>query len=327
MMMDILIKGAGVAGLTAALALARRGLSVEVAEMAAEPGLGASHFAGGMLAPWCEGENTEQVVVNAGKMALDWWADALPDLVQHNGTLVVAQPRDAAELDRFASRTDNFKWVGENEIATLEPVLEGRFSRGLYFPEEAHIDPRAALAGLYERSRAMGVQFHFNAADHAENGYSHVIDCTGKAAIRGDTGLRGIRGEMLYLHTREISLSRPVRLLHPRIPLYIAPQPENRFMVGATMIESEDEGEITVRSLMEFLNAAYALHPAFGEAAVIETGRDIRPAYADNIPAIHGEGKYFSMNGMYRHGYLMAPFLAEQLADRLATQPMGKVAV
>jgi glycine oxidase len=324
--MRILIRGAGVAGLTAAHALVRRGHDVTVAERNNAIGLGASHFAGGMLAPWCEGESADRQVVEAGKMSLQWWYDAVPGAARCNGTLVVAQPRDNAELDRFASRTNHFEPVGEEAIAQLEPALAGRFRCGLFFPGEAQVDPRAALAALYQGLRASGAIFRFESPNYPDSGFDRVIDCTGAARI-GEAGrLRGVRGEMLYLRTDEISLSRPVRLLHPRIPLYVAPQPGNRFMVGATMIESDREGPVTARSVMELLNAAYALHPAFGEADLIETGSGVRPAYDDNIPRISATGRHFSINGMYRHGFLMAPYLAETLAVNIeASQPAMEV--
>lgn len=318
--MTILIKGAGVAGLTAAFALSRKGFSVTVVDPN-EPGSSASHYAGGMLAPWCEGETAPAVVVNAGERAIDWWDAALPGLVERNGTLVVAPPRDLSELERFARRTRQHEWLDEAGIAELEPALAGRFRRALFFRDEAHLDPRAALAGLVAALTGMGVKFLTEADERA---FSHVIDCTGRAAIQTGSQLRGVRGEMLYLKTPEITLSRPVRLLHPRIPLYVVPRGDGRFMVGATMIESEHDGPISARSLMELLNAAYALHPAFGEAEVIETGSGIRPAYADNIPRITGEGRHLAINGMYRHGYLMAPTLAEELAERLEAVPQRR---
>lgn len=315
--MRILVRGAGVAGLTAAYALKKHGFHVEVAEKSAAVGLGASHCAGGMLAPWCEGETADNQVVKAGQKSINWWAEAIPGLVMRKGTLVVARDRNTNELNRFASRTSHFEWLDEAGIAVLEPFLEDRYHRGLFFAEEAHTDPRAAMSRLYKRLRAMGVRFHFGEADLAEAGFDRIVDCTGKEAIADDSGLRGVRGEMLYLRTTDISLSRPVRLLHPRVPLYVVPQSGNRFIVGATMIESENEGVISARSLTELLDAAYLLHPAFGEAEVIETGAGIRPAYDDNIPRITEAGKYLTVNGMYRHGFLMAPHLAEDLLNHL----------
>ena len=84
------------------------------------------------------------------------------------------------------------------------------------------------------------------------------------------------------------------------------------------MIEAEDDGPISARSLMELLNAAYALHPAFGEARVVETGAGIRPAFADNVPRVVETASGLAIAGMHRHGFLLAPAMAAQAAERLA---------
>ena len=81
-------------------------------------------------------------------------------------------------------------------------------------------------------------------------------------------------------------LSRPVRLQHPRFPLYVVPRGDGVFMLGATQIESGARGGATLRSVVELLNAAYALHPAFAEAELLEIGCDARPAFPDNLPRI-----------------------------------------
>nr|MDH4412124.1 FAD-dependent oxidoreductase [Rhizobium sp.] len=159
--MTVLVKGAGVAGLATALELARRGIPVEVLERRADIGLGASHWAGGMLAPYCEREAAEEIVLTSGLAAADWWDEAVPGLVQRQGTLVLANPRDLADLKRFASRTRGHRWLGEDEIAELEPDLAGRFGSGLFFSEEAHLNPRQALRGLYQAARLLGVSFRF----------------------------------------------------------------------------------------------------------------------------------------------------------------------
>jgi glycine oxidase len=314
--MRILIRGAGVAGLTLAYELASRGAEVEVAETSSRAGGGASWFAGGMLAPWCERESAPEAVLTLGRGAADWWDAVLPGHVVRNGTLVVAPPRDIVELTRFAARTSGCDWLDADEIAELEPDLAGRFRKALIFCEEAHLDPRRAIAALHDKLSAMGVRFHFAvSANFAHAGFDRVVDCTGAHAIGQAADLRGVRGEMLVLETPEVTLSRAVRLLHPRIPLYIVPRGDGRFMVGATMIESDDPGPISARSLMELLNAAYALHPAFGEARLIETGAGVRPAYLDNLPRFSVDDRVLQVNGFYRHGFLLAPSVARSVAD------------
>ncbi|WP_320195659.1 glycine oxidase ThiO [Agrobacterium rosae] len=321
--MRILVKGAGVAGLTAALELVRHGMEIAVCDLASEPGRGASWFAGGMLAPWCERESAEEAVLTSGQLALDWWDEATPGLVKRKGTLVVAPARDKAELSRFASRTSGYRWVDEDEIAVLEPDLAGRFRVGLFFEREGHLDPRLAVSALYERLVSMGVRFHLGGEAMDEGEFDHIIDCTGAAQTSKLAGLRGVRGEMLYLSTGDVTLSRPVRLLHPRIPLYIVPREAGRFMVGATMIETDEAGPITARSMMELLNAAYALHPAFGEAQIIETGTGIRPAFADNLPTIREKNGTLFINGAHRHGFLLSPAMARQAAEIMMSKEVS----
>jgi len=324
--MPVLIKGAGVAGLTVAHELAVAGFEVEVTDTASGVGTGASGFAGGMLAPWCERESAPDLVLTLGCRAADWWEAALPGCVSRNGTMVVAPARDGAELRRFASRTSGFEWLDEDGIAALEPALAGRFRQALFFRGEAHLNPRAALTGLHRKLVGMGVSFCLGTKPGEEPaGFDQIVDCTGRNRIGQAKDLRGVRGEMLYLQTPDISLSRPVRMLHPRIPLYIVPRGNGLVMVGATMIESDDEGPITARSLMELLNAAYTLHPAFGEAQLIETGTGVRPAFPDNLPTVFESNGRIFVNGFYRHGFLLAPAMAQQVAERI--QASGTEAV
>ncbi|MCX8997252.1 glycine oxidase ThiO [Rhizobiaceae bacterium BDR2-2] len=314
--MRITVVGAGVAGLAVATELADRGHAVTIVARSPEIGMDAcSWFAGGMLAPWCEGESAEEPVVRLGQEALDWW-DRHIDGVVREGTLVVAHDRDAAELRRFARRTSHFETLDAEGIAGCEPDMEGRFRQGLFFSGEGHLDPRHALKRLAERLRMKGAVFHLGTeAGAVETGADMTVDCRGLAA-RGDVaGLRGVRGEMLVVRSRDIHFSRPVRLLHPRIPLYVVPRGDGVHMIGATMIESDEKGGISVRSTLELLNAAYALHPAFAEAEILETAADRRPAFADNLPRLIRRGSTLYANGLYRHGFLLSPALARMVAE------------
>lgn len=314
--MRVTVVGAGVAGLACATEFAERGIAVEVLERSDGVGAdAASWLAGGMLAPWCELESAEEPVAQFGQEASSWWSKRVPGVVQQ-GTLVVAPVRDLGELRRFSRRTRNFEWLGANRIGALEPDLSGRFQQALFFPTESHLDPRAALPALLERLRAMGVTIRFNTDGSAALGSGEpLIDCRGYAARDQLPDLRGVRGEMLVVRSHDIALHRPVRFLHPRHPVYIVPRGDGHFMIGATMIESSQDRSITARSAAELIGAAYALHPAFGEAEIVETGVGVRPAFADNLPRIRRRGRTLHVNGLYRHGFLLAPALARMTAD------------
>jgi len=303
-------------GLTAAHQLALRGASVTIYDRRREVGRGCSWWAGGMLALWCEMESAEPLIGDLGLESLSYWREHFPNVI-NKGSLVVAPPRDTPDLKRFAARTSHFDIIDGPRIAALEPDLAGRFETGLFFKEEAHLDPRQALSFLKERlQKDFGVTFKMDADVRPEAlDASYVLDCRGYEARDVLSDLRGVKGEMLIVRSTEISLARPIRLLHPRIPVYIVPRDDHHFMVGATMIESSDQSRISARSMVELLNATYALHPSFGEAEIIETGTDVRPAFPDNLPRIRRSGNILRLNGLYRHGYLGAPALARRAAE------------
>jgi glycine oxidase len=296
--------------------LAERGASVEVLDRGEKLGSAScSWYAGGMLAPWCELESAEPLVARLGAESIAWWRNRFPGMTQ-NGSLVIAHGRDAGELARFARRTERFEWLDGESIAALEPDLSGRFGQALFFKDEGHLDPRAALASLVRRLDELGVPVRFGVeSSPAALTDRRVIDCTGLAARDVLTDLRGVKGEMLLLRSRDISLSRPIRVLHPRVPVYIVPRGDGLFMAGATMIESDEPTRISARSMLELLSAAYALHPAFGEAEIIEIGTGVRPAFPDNLPRIRRRNGILYVNGLYRHGFLLAPSLARMVAE------------
>ncbi|MCT4554541.1 MAG: FAD-dependent oxidoreductase [Pelagimonas sp.] len=319
MSQTIRIAGAGLAGLATAHELLKRGCEVVLYDLADGPGQGSvARYAGGMLAPFCEGESAEDEVVQLGQKAADWWAQITR--VTKRGTLVLAPPRDRAELSRFARMTQGHRSVDADALAALEPELAGRFAKGLFYDSEAHLDPRRALRDLCATVEQAGGVIHWNspAPDGAE------IVTTGMAAPL--PGLRPVRGEMAILHCPDVTLTRTIRLLHPRMPLYLVPRGDGHYMIGATMIESSSDRPASLRSLTEMFSAAFTLHPGFAEAAVLETGTGLRPAFDTNLPRITRHGHALHLNGFYRHGFLLVPAMAARLADQFLKETRDETA-
>ncbi len=306
--------GAGITGLWQALMLAERGHKVRLMERSAEPfAEAASRLGGAMLAPYCEAEAAPPIVRDLGLRAMSIWREKLA-CVRQTGSLVVAQPRDRAELTRFAAQTQGHEQVDSARIAELEPALEERFRTGLFYPREAYVPPAKSLEALMGALEMAGVEMHFG-VDGVADRADFTIDCRGLSARGELPGLRGVRGEMALVETSEIALHRPVRLLHPRFPLYMVPWGGDTYMIGATVLESDDRGPVTLRSGLDLLGLAYALHPAFGQARIVQLAADVRPAFSDNVPRIIVRDRRIYVNGMYRHGYLTAPALAEMTAE------------
>lgn len=314
----ITVVGAGIVGLWQALTLVRCGYAVRLVERSREPFLdAASAYAGAMLGPYCEKEVYAPVVRDLGLSSISLWRENYPGTVLE-GTLVVASARDRGEVDHFARLTEGHERTGGQRIDRLEPDLQGRFADGLFYAQEGHVAPRPAMQFLLGEVRRAGARVDFGIDwDGHPAADAVVVDCRGLGARGELAGLRGVRGERLIVRSREISLRRPVRLLHPRHPIYVVPWGEGVHMIGATVIESDDGGPITVRSALELLGMAYALHPAFGEAQIVEAGAGVRPSFPDNVPKIIPRGRTIHVNGLYRHGFLMAPALAQMVAAYL----------
>lgn len=341
---DVAILGAGLAGRLAAWQLVRSGARVALVERAGPDGAGsAAYVAAAMLAPLAESAIAERRIVDLGIASVDlWrtWLAALPEPVffQEDGTLVVWHARDRAEMSLFTSRVravappelvaQRLRALDGRGVGEIEPALAGRFPQGLLLAGEGQLDNRGALRALLSCAVSEGVHCVWEAGEVDAASLPAlgiradvVLDCRGLGARSawpaqpGGTqpGLRGLRGEVVRVHAPDVKLHRPVRLLHPRYPIYIAPKPNDLYVIGATELESEDESPMSVRSALELLSAAHSLHPAFGEARVLELNVQRRPTRPDHLPAIRVDqrARVVRVNGLYRHGFLIAPAVTE----------------
>jgi glycine oxidase len=337
----MLVLGAGLMGRLLALALARAGHRVEVHEAGAPDATNsAARAAAAMLAPLAESAVTEAGVVRMGSHGLKRWPEligqlALPTFFQQNGTLIVWHRQDAAEASRFARQMDSTarampelqpaQTLNGAAIAALEPALGQRFEHGLYLPGEGQLDNRQLLAALLQALESLQVALHWNSPRSPEQFTpgtagqpDWVFDCRGLGAKPQWPGVRGVRGEVVRVHAPEVSLLRPVRLVHPRYPLYIAPKEDHVFVIGATEIESEDMSPASVRSALELLSAAYSVHSGFAEARLLEISTQCRPTLIDNLPALRFTGpRSLQINGLYRHGFLIAPAMLDMVMELL----------
>ncbi len=354
--MKIAIAGGGLLGRLLAWRLLSAGFNVSLFEAGSfsQP-LAAAHTAAGMIAPLSEAAAAgEASVYQLGLHSLDIWPRWLQELqaqsgeqvdYQEAGSLVIAHPQDQAELTQLerdlqqvlpASAIDSeqhptYDTLDAAGIAQHEASLGGCFRSGLLLPREAHINNRKLLPLLYQQIVALGGHCYENSPvaiegkrlmcqnSHQQHDFDLVLDCRGTGAKTDLKGLRGVRGEVLSVQTTEVSLARPVRLMHPRYQLYIVPKLNNCFVIGATQIESEDRSPMSLQSSLELSSALYSINPAFAEARIVEMNTNLRPAMADNHPHIELGDDCIRINGLFRHGYLLAPPIVESVMNHILT--------
>jgi glycine oxidase len=144
-----------------------------------------------------------------------------------------------------------------------------------------------------------------------EQRFDWVFDVRGTGA-RPQLPVRGVRGEIFWLQAPGLPLLRPLRLLHPRHRVYIVPRAPDLVVVGASEIESEDRSPVSLRSTVELLAAAHSVVPELAEARIVHSESNLRPALPDNLPRLETQPGLTRINGLFRHGWLIAPALVEQ---------------
>lgn len=337
------ILGAGLMGRLLAVTLARAGHTVCIYDAQGADGQGsAARVAAAMLAPLAESAVTEPGVVRMGEHALTRWPQLLeplqqPVFFQQNGTLVVWHRQDAQEAARLRLQFETthakvptlptMEALDAARLAAIEPALAGRFAQGMYLPGEGQLDNRQLLVALAQEMDRLGVAVHWNQpkapsefSPGAPGQPDWLLDCRGLGAHVQWPQLRGVRGEVVRVHAPEVTLQRPTRLVHPRYPIYVAPKQDHVFVIGATEIESDDMSPASVRSALELLSAAYAVHSGFAEARIIEIATQCRPTLPDNLPAVRQRApRVLEVNGLYRHGFMIAPALLDVVLEVLNT--------
>lgn len=345
------IAGAGLLGRLLAWQLAAAGHRVEVFDPAPGPqpaqnrmtaGLGLAagaaafpHAAGftaaGMLSPLAELESADAEVAALGWRSLDLWrahaqalsaATGLPVYFAQRGSLLLAHPGDRGSAQRLLAliaqhpvpqpQALDAAWLREHEPDLARGLL------GWLLAEEGQIHSVQAMLALAEAGTRAGVQWHWGRSiDAVEPGrldkqrFDLAIDARGVGA-RPALPTRGVRGEVFWLHAPGVQLARPARLLHPRHRVYLVPRPGDLIVVGASEIESEDRSPVSLRTTVELLAAAHSALPALAEARVVHSESNLRPALPDNLPRIEHEAGLLRVNGLFRHGWLIAPALVER---------------
>ena len=345
------IAGGGLLGRLLAWQLSRAGHAVTVFDPAADArpsfdGRQAAGFtAAGLLSPLAELATAGPAIARLGVRSVRRWGEIATQLraapaFNDRGSLMLAHRDDLGAAQRVLARLCDHGVPGLGAaqplnaigLAQLEPAVRG-IAHAWWLPGEAQIDAPAALMALHDeaprvrwcwgRSVEAVLPGALRVAGEGVHRFDLVFDVRGLGS-RPDWPLRGVRGEMVWLQAPAVALSRPVRLLHPRHGIYLVPRPDDVLLVGATEIESEDRSPVSLKSAVELMAAAHSVLPALAEARILRLDRNLRPALPDNAPRIEVQDGLVRINGLFRHGWLMAPALVD---DGLAQAGLVDAAV
>lgn len=348
--MRIGVAGAGLLGRLLAFQLRQAGHDVHVFDPAphAEAHVAAGWTAAGMLSPVAELECADEGVFRLGLRTIELWPQLLRQLevpvdCAFDGSLLLAHRGDegaarrvvdllaakAGALDARVSGNGGDEGIGPRLLSPaalreLEPSVQGPAHAWL-LPHEGRIHTIQAMQAL--AACAQGVHWHWGCSvqqalpgllvtDRGEQRFDRVFDVRGTGA-RPQLPVRGVRGEIFWLQAPGLPLRRPLRLLHPRYRVYLVPRAPDLVVVGASEIESEDRSPVSLRSTVELLAAAHSVIPELAEARIVHTETNLRPALPDNLPRLETQDGLTRINGLFRHGWLIAPALVEQALQEM----------
>ncbi len=357
---DVVVIGAGVAGCSVALRLVQQGMSVVVIERGI-PGAEASSAAAGILGPQWEAEGPGPMLDLSLKSRALY--PAFADEIRALSGIDIGYTRSGLielSMDDVGDRAlaERASWMGGRGLDAevlgpallreVEPRLGPRVRQGLRFANEGHVHARnlaralaqaAAVAGAtflqgrYVRrvttdgDRVTGVELDgeslaAGAVVVAAGSWSGLIEGAGVPAAV----VRPARGQMVAIETR------PPLFRHVLAPIgggYLVPRSDGIVLGGSTLEMVAFKKEVTVSGLAGILAMVQMVVPDLGDAAVVETWSNFRPATPDLVPVLGRAGldRLYLATGHHRYGILLAPITGQIVAGLLTGNPVDGVAL
>jgi glycine oxidase len=324
---DVAIAGAGIIGLSLALELRQRGLSVAVLERG-EAMSSASWAAGGMLAV-NDPQNPAELMplcIHSGRLYPSYL-----DLIESLSGLHVPL-RTHRTLQEMKSESGSDQFATAAEIAQIAPGLNPA-GHNFAWLDEGSVDPndlraalpaalRAAGGKLLEGTEALGV----TSADgevrvqtrQGSVSAAMFVNCCGAwagAEMWGGVPVEPVKGHMANLRCEPARLTCVVRTAG----VYLVPRGDGRVTVGAT-IERVGFNEVVHEDQVGgLIQAALGLLPQAIVPSPREAWTGFRPGTPDGLPILGAaqRANCWHATGHYRDGILLAPVTA-----RVMTQAM-----
>lgn len=330
MNVDILIAGAGIAGMTMALTLHQRGVKIAVADKF-RPRV-ASRVAAGLINPipgrrFAPTWNVDEVLDEA----VAYWGDCCYLLGKEVFTVLpILRFFHDEDAEFWLARRHTANRFVEREFSDEEQFNGLRNDQGGVVITGGRADIPAFLAAATRYLQERGVSFindsvlveECSAGGRMEwQGVSAgaIIWCEGwRSAINplwSYLPFVPAKGETLTIHAPELTL--------PGVAVrgaFIAPAGEQLFRVGATYVWNFADEEPTVEGREELVH--YLDNWIETPYSIVAHDAGVRPAMRDIKPVIgrhRNNPNHWILNGLGAKGALLAPYCARQLAEMVMT--------
>ena len=341
---DIVVIGAGVAGLASALALADNGLDVALITDArageASPAAGGILDTGhGFAAPAAR---------HLMRGARDLWPAYVAQLTDRTGVPIPLNREGVLELASSSQEAERLRalasptaeWLDAAALASLEPPL-AHAQGALRFTHDGAVNPLVFMKALKQaiarhvHARVIPQTVASIAPGGAAEGVTvTMVDGTTLTAMRvvvacgaWSGALPGVPMHLPIAPVRGQLMSVASKALRHVVMLgdgYVIPRGDGRTIIGGTEehvgfdARHTDEGAQRVRAL------AAAILPALGSAKMLSTWAGLRPMTRDGLPIIGADAECPSVIyacGHGRNGILLAPLTGALVAATVSGAP------
>ncbi|MCC2655069.1 MAG: glycine oxidase ThiO [Panacagrimonas sp.] len=327
---DVLVIGAGVIGLSTALALRRAGLRVCVIERAAVGRGSASWAGGGILSPLEPGgvDDATLPILRDSLARYPAWCEALVaagavDPEYRVSGMRVQAPADLAAWTDFFERRCGLRVEIAERDAWLPDVAQVRSPRLLRALSTAfvagggeQVEQQAVIGLETTGDRVIGVR-----TAHGVRSAAVVVLAAGawSRALSADAPVRPVRGQMLLIDAAPGELDAIVL----RDGRYLIPRRDGPVLVGSTLEEAGFGDEVTDEARTSLLASVREMAPRLAQRRVLAHWSGLRPATPAPgtcvvrwAPATRG---LFLNTGHHRLGITLAPGSAQRAADAIVS--------
>jgi glycine oxidase len=349
---DVVIVGAGVAGIASAYYLGKRGIKSVIVERDSVGSHASGYAYGGLSAQ--DGVGVHRPSHALARQSMQLHRELAATLPEQTG--INAEFRDHPSLslcftkeEREASKTalavlqnrDEYStsWLGPNELSSMESRISPEALGGVYVQGTADLEPYRFVLALAQAAEAMGATMRHGTVEGLTRRGEQVTGVVlGSGEIACDNVVlamgpwSGMASDWLGVPIAIRPLKGQIlRLRAPGPPYscsigwngnYATTKPDGLVWAGTTEEEAGFDENTSTQARDEIMAALLKMLPGLASAQLVHQTACLRPVSSDMRPVlgrVPGWRGVFMATGAGRGGILLGPAMGRTIADLIAT--------